>query len=266
MLNAADGRGAADDQTGRSQVPHRADPDQTVFANGQPIATDRAADAPAFLTRSSGFGLQPPAREVSRRQKLLKALAARLDRLSRIWRGHLVHDVPNAAVPRISAGISGGTFALLTLLVVAICAGGLLALAQIKSLKAEIASLQRELLPLRERLASYDQAEKIRLAEIKAAAERNMAVTENLSRQAPLTFLREETQLIREYIKPAPFAGPATPAVNVGDPVTGGTIPLPSSLAEKMPKLAGARFAIRNGVIIIVRRDSQKVDAVLPPY
>lgn len=263
MLNAADGRVAADDQTDGAEVQHLAGPERIASANRPPIATDRAADAPAFLSRSSGFGLQPPTREASH---LLKALAARFDRLSRMWRGHLVQDAPSAAVPRRNGGIGGGTFALLTLLVLTICAGGLLALTQIKSLKTEIASLQRELLPLRERLASFEQAEKARLAEIKADAEKTKALAENPSRQASLTFSREEAQLLREYIKPAPSADPSTPAVNVGDPVTGGTVPLPSSLTEKMPKLAGARFAIRNGAIIIVRKDSRKIDAVLPPY
>jgi len=33
-----------------------------------------------------------------------------------------------------------------------------------------------------------------------------------------------------------------------------------------LPKLLGARFAIRNGAIIIVRKDSQQADAVLAPY
>ena len=157
-------------------------------------------------------------------------------------------------------------FALLTLLVVTICAGALVALTQIKTLKTEIASLKRELLPLRERLTRYDQAEKAKEAELTAAAEKSKALTQNRSEQAPLTFSREEVQLIREYIKPAPFAGPAAPAISVGDPVTSGTIPFPSPLTEKVPKLLGARFAIRNGAIIIVRKDSRQADAVLAPY
>lgn len=266
MLKAPDGRVVADDQTDGSQVPYRADPDQNASENSQPFAIGRAADAPAFLTRDLGFGLEPHTPEVSRRQRLLEAIATRLNRLGDIWRGHLVRDAPNTTAPRRTGGIGGGIFALLTLLVLTICAGGVVALTQIKSLKAEIASLQRELLPLRERLASYELAEKARVAEIKAAAEKNKALAENLSKPAPLTFSREEAQLIREYIKPAPSASPATPAVNVGDLLTGGTIPLPSALTEKMPRLVGARFAIRNGAIIIVRRDSQKVDAVLPAY
>ena len=67
-------------------------------------------------------------------------------------------------------------FAILTVLVATICAGALVALTQIKTLKTEIASLQRELLPLRERLARFDQAEKAKEAEIKAAAEKAKAL------------------------------------------------------------------------------------------
>ncbi|WP_141688024.1 hypothetical protein [Bradyrhizobium paxllaeri] len=236
----------------------------TLEAGNAPCIPDRAADAPAFLTRSARFGLQPPTRDAPRR--LLKAIAARLERLSGIWRGHLVRDAPNTTAPRRTAGIGVGAFALLTLLVIVICAGAVVAFTQIKSLKTEIASLQKELLSSRERLARFDLAEKTREAEIKAAAEKSKALAQNLSQQPSLAFSREEVQLIREYIKPAPFTGPAAAAVNVGDPVTGGTIPLPSSLTEKVPKLVGARFAIRNGAIIIVKRDSQKADAVLPPY
>ena len=243
---------------------------QNVSENSQLIATDPAdgiaPGAPSFLIRSFGSELQTAARKVSHRESLFKAIAARLERAGRIWRGHLVRDVPNTTAPRRTAGIGGGMFAILTVLVVTICAGALVALTQIKTLKTEIASLKRELLPLRERLTRYDQAEKAKEAEITAAAEKSKALTQIRSEQAPLTFSREEVQLIREYIKPAPFAGPAAPAVSVGDPVTSGTIPFPSPLTEKVPKLLGARFAIRNGAIIIVRKDSQQADAVLAPY
>jgi hypothetical protein len=253
-----------------SRSPHRADRDQTVSESSRPIAIDPAdriaPAAPAFLTQTFGAELQTNARKVSRRKKLVKAIAARLERARRVWRGHLVRDVPNTTARRQTAGIGGGAFALLTLLVVTICAGAVVALTQIKTLQTEIASLKRELLPLRERLAKYDQAEKAKEAEITAAAEKGKALTQSRAEQAPLTFSREEVQLIREYIKPAPFAGPVAPAVSVGDPVTSGTIPFPSPLTEKVPKLLGSRFAIRNGAIIIVGKDSRQADAVLAPY
>ena len=142
-----------------SRSPHRTDPDQTVSENSQLIAIDPAdriaGDAPAFLTRSLGSELQTDAPKVSHREKLVKAIAARLERTRRVWRGHLVRDAPNTTAPRRTAGIGGGMFAILTVLVVTICAGALVALTQIKTLQTEIASLQRELLPLRERLAKH---------------------------------------------------------------------------------------------------------------
>jgi hypothetical protein len=63
----------------------------------------------------------------------------------------------------------------------------------------------------------------------------------------------------------ASAAGTPAPAINVGDVLSGGTTPLPSPLMEKIPKLLGARFTTRNGSIVIVRRDSRRADAILPP-
>jgi hypothetical protein len=45
--------------------------------------------------------------------------------------------------------------------------------------------------------------------------------------------------------------------------VVGAMIPLSSPLMEKVPKLLGAKFATRNGSIIILRRDSRQADAQL---
>jgi hypothetical protein len=75
--------------------------------------------------------------------------------------------------------------------------------------------------------------------------------------QTALDLSREEIQLIKEYIKPAPAAGPASPAINVGDPISGAMIPLPSPLTEKVPKLLGGKFTTRDGTIIIVKRASR---------
>jgi hypothetical protein len=83
--------------------------------------------------------------------------------------------------------------------------------------------------------------------------------------QTALNLSREEIQLIKDYIKPAPSAGAAAATINVGDPVEGAMIPLPSQLTDKVPKLVGGKFTIRNGAIIIVKRDSRQADAVLAP-
>ena len=88
------------------------------------------------------------------------------------------------------------------------------------------------------------------------------------SRQAAsaLSLSPDEIRAIKEYIKPAPIAGQAiSPSINVGDHITEATIPVPSTLIDKVPKLVGAKFTIHNGAIIIIKRDSHQVDAVLGP-
>jgi hypothetical protein len=244
--------------------------DNEAIATG---ATDAAAPgAPVFLMRSFGSGIQGPPRKLSRGSIVSTLMAAKIQRALGIWRRHLERDVSKAKTGRRTGSIGGGVFALLSLLVIILCAGAVASLTQIRSLKSEIASLQRELFPLKERLAKLDQVEKAKrdLDQQKEAqnkaTENSKAFLEGRAERAPLNLSREEVQLIREYIKPAPFTGTAAPATNVGDPITGGTIPLPSSLTDKIPKLVGARFAIRNGAIVIVKRDSRQADAVLPPY
>lgn len=152
--------------------------------------------------------------------------------------------------------------------VVVTCVGAAIALGQIKSLKSDIALLHRELLPLRERLGQLEHIEKKRRDSDQQQEAQNNADT-NKPRggtdQTALSLSREEVQLIRDYIKPAPSADTAAPAINVGDLIGGATIPLPSPLAEKVPKLIGARFTTRNGAIIISTKNSKRADAVLAP-
>ena len=226
-------------------------------------------DAPPFLKRRSfGSGIQEPNPAASRRSGLFSIVAANIEPARSYWRGHLEREVPTAKTDRHGGSAGGAVFAFLSLLVIVIIAGTVIALSQIRSLKSEIAALQRELLPLKERATRLDEAEKMNSANdqrTKAAAEKAKPSIEGSGKQAVLNLSPGEIQLIRDYIKPAPFAGTAAPAINVGDPVVGGTIPLPSPLTDKLPKLLGASFAIRNGAIIIVRRDSRQVDAVLAP-
>jgi hypothetical protein len=156
--------------------------------------------------------------------------------------------------------------ALISFLALIICVGAVVAVTQIRSLKMEISSLQRELSPLKERLSRLDQAEKAKEAKDAKARDESERRPAVLPQQpAPLSLSREEVQLIRDYIKPAPASGPSTASVSVGDPVVWPTIPFPSPVSEKVPKLIGARFTIRNGAILVVRRDSRQVDAILGP-
>jgi hypothetical protein len=220
-----------------------------------------ASDAPAFLNRKFGSGL----RDVSPGSNILSKLAQRMQEAIGAWRRHLQQDQLPKETGRSGANIERVLLALLSLLVVVSCAGAIAALMQLKSIKSELTALQRELLPLKERVARLDQIEKSKEAQDKVSDQKTQPSRESRAEEAPLLFSREEIQLIRDYIKPAPVAGPPMATISVGDPVTGPTIPFPSPVTEKLSKLIGATFTIRNGAIIILKKDSRRADAVLGP-
>jgi hypothetical protein len=215
----------------------------------------------AFLIRR--FGSEP--RGASASSNPLSKLTQRVRQGIDIWRRHLQQDQPPKETRRSGANMERGLFALLSLLVIVSCAGAAAALIQVKSLKSELTALQRELFPLKLRVAMLDQIEKSRETSDKVSDQKNHSSRENRAEEAPLLLSREEIQLIRDYIKPAPVAGSSTAPISVGDPVTGPTIPIPPPVTEKVPKLLGARFAIKNSTIIIVKKDSRQADAVLGP-
>ncbi|WP_192735927.1 hypothetical protein [Bradyrhizobium sp. OAE829] len=236
-----------------------------------PQEVPRRPDAAVFLTRDFVAEAKTPAPAPPRRNWFSKSIAARLQQARAIWQRHLERDGSTAKAVRRTGNVGGGAIALLTLLVLVMCAGGVIALTQIRSLKSEIATLQRELSPLRERAAKADLLEKAKQKADQQAESQNRSAAENKAGAAPrteqaaLNLTPEEIRLIRDFIKPAPPAGPRAPAINIGDTVSIATIPLPSQLMEKIPKLIGARFTTRNGSIVILRRDSRQADLVLPP-
>jgi hypothetical protein len=247
----------------------QSDENEPVF-----VAAPRAAspDVPAFLQPSFGSKGQDPGRKFLQLAPLLAFIAEKRRFVAGAWRRFFSETIPYDKTERLVGSVGGAAFALLSLLVVVTCIGAAIALGQIKSLKSDIAVLHREVFSLKERLAKSEQVEKARRdleqqEEIKGRSDTqtNKSGGEIRSDQTALNLSREEIQLIREYIKPTPSAGAAAPAINVGDPVEGGMIPLPSQLTDKVPKLVGGKFSIRNGAIIIVKRDSRQADAVLAP-
>lgn len=228
-------------------------------------------NAPSFLKRNSTSGIQTHARSARRRLNLPVALTSHFERFSRILRGHLAEGSSNVKTEVRPAGVGGAVLAALSLLVLLIGAGLFIGVNQIKSLKSEITALERQLAPLRKQAADADQQEKKHNIEQKnqvpmpSATEKSKNPADSRATPSALVLSPDEARLIREYIKPAPFTGPAGPPINVGDPVTIATIPLPSPLTDKVPKLLGARFTIRNGAIVILKRDSRQADVVLAP-
>ena len=225
-------------------------------------------NAPEFLRR--GFGVQEPDQDSSPLVRLFASARTKTRSMLSLWLNHFERDESSSTEP-VTGRAAGVAFAFLSLVVLVSCAGAAIALRQTITLKAEIATLHRDLLPLRERVEKLEQTEKAkRESDQQEAADKSGTAAkkpgeDNRADQGGLSLSREEVELIRNYIKPAPSADIAAPAINAGDVVSGATIPLPSQVAEKIPKLLGARFTTRNGAIIIIKRNSQKADAVLAP-
>jgi hypothetical protein len=231
------------------------------------------SSAPSFLKRHFGSKVRTSFK-LSRAFKPSNSAALSVKRFTRILRGHLESDVPNFKTPRErgGAGVAGAVLVVLSLLVIVIGAGAVIAVNHIKSLKAEIATLQRELVVIKNQTARLEAAESKREADQndnrgRPDTEKTDGSGQSRQEASVLGLSPDEIRAIREYIKPAPIAGPAiSPSINVGDHITEATIPVPSPLTDKVPKLLGARFTIRNGAIVLIKRDSHQADAVLPPY
>ena len=255
----------ASDSAAREFRDEEPEIDQTIrsdselpFENRIPKALSAFKQEPGKLERSAS----------SRSSSRSTNVASSLKRLGAILRGHIEQESPNIRTGTRGGGVGGLILSVLVLLVIIICAGTYIAIAQIKSLKSEISTLEKQLEPLKRQVALSEQQEKARTDQknppATAATNGGRPAAETRAASA-LAFSPDEVRLIREYIKPSPVAGAAAQPPKVGDPVTAGTIPLPSQLTDKIPKLLGARFTIRNGAIIIVKRESHQADAVLGP-
>ncbi len=232
-----------------------------------------SAGAPALLMRNgSHSGARLPGGETAWRTRLTRLLSTRLQRTIATWRRHLKQDTTNVkAGLRQTGNVSGAAIALLSLLVILICAGTVIALTEIRSLKLEVAAVQREFLLIKEREAriadekAKQDADQQREATNRSGLEKGKVEPDRRTDQATLNLTQEEIGLIRNFIKPAPVSGTPAPAINIGDAVVIATIPLPSQLIERIPRLLGARFTTHNGSIIILKRGSRQADAVLLP-
>ncbi len=259
-----------DHAVGVESLAHETHPDASDGRSAARDVDEVASAPPDFLMPKFGAEIQrDPGRSNFR-----ATIATLMKRGRGVWRGHLRQGRPSEATGRSNAKAERLLFAFLSLLVFVSCACATIAFMQVRSTRSELAALQRELLPLKERLARLEQSEKGRETSDKPGnasvllqrwwpTQQSSDAARPGSAEAPLLLSHEEIQLIRDVIKPAPVAVSSMPPIVLGDPVAGPTIPLPSSITEKVPKLIGARFTIRNGAIVIVRKDSLHADAVL---
>ena len=238
--------------------------------------TSRANEAPNIASRinpvkKTKSRIRTPIRISLAIARIAAFIAAKKQYILDVGRRHLEQGRPIPPTPKSALSAwTGAVFAILSLTSVVACVVAAIAFAQIRSFKSEVAALHREFLADKERIAVLEMTEKTKSNQEGEVQTKPVAknVVESGKQgsldQTALGLSREEIQLIRDYIKLAPSADTAAPAINVGDPVGGATIPLPSPITEKIPKLLGARFTTRNGAIIIIKRDSHKADAVLP--
>lgn len=241
--------------------------DDRVTEDGEPQPLFDQRDSAPIIHPSQG-GPAPSSANLDsgvEESRPVTAITMWIQRGRRIWRGHLEREQLPEPTARPTANVERWLLALLSVVLIVICVSATIVFMQVKSLKAEIAILQRDIIALRLRAARLDQIASANEARDKPSSEVPKPPAETRPDRASLNLSREEIQLIRDYIKPAPIAGSATDFIKVGDPVTGSTIPFPSSVTEKVRKLIGARFTIRNGTIIIVSKDSRQADAVLGP-
>jgi hypothetical protein len=167
---------------------------------------------------------------------------------------------------RLTRHLGPAAIALLSLALVVACAVAAIAFGQIQSLKSDITAQRREFLFFKERIARLEQIEtKKRESEQSDEQQKSDAEQNKPAEQTTLNLSREETQLIRDYIKLTPPASTTAPTINVGDPVIGAIIPLPSPVTDKIPRLLGGKFTTRNGAIIILKRGSRQADLILAP-
>jgi len=236
--------------------------------------TDRVPDNPG-LEQVDTASFIDPAREQSasspshfgsgRAATVVTGSTNWIDRARRIWRRHLQRDQLARTTGGSMRNFERWLIALLSVGFVVSCVCAIIVFMQVNARKSEIATLQRDIIALKLRVARLDQIASTNEIREKAGSGTPKPLSEAQPDQAPLILSREEIQLVRDYIKPAPVAGPATETIKVGDPVVGETVPFPSPITEKVRKLLGARFTVRNGVVVIVRSGSRHADAVIGP-
>ena len=124
------------------------------------IPTAISINLPAFLNVQGEATIKAPIRPRSRNHILAYSVASSLKRFTRILRGHIEQDPPKIKPGGQSGGIGGVIFTVLVLLAIIICVGTVIAINQIRSLKSEIMTLERQLAPLKKQADNAEQQEK----------------------------------------------------------------------------------------------------------
>jgi hypothetical protein len=140
----------------------------------------------------------------------------------------------------------------------------LVLLIQVRGLKSEFASSERELIATNNRLVELEKTARA-IANARSDIGPSGGEQKILPAHTPFALNKSEIQFIREFIKVAPPQPGAQPRLKVGDELPNlASLPIPDAIAESLPKLQGAKFAIdQNGAIVISGAGSNRVDVVV---
>jgi hypothetical protein len=135
---------------------------------------------------------------------------------------------------------------------------------QVRGLKSEVASSQRELIATNNRLVELEKTARA-IANVRSDIASGGGEQKILPAHIPIALNKDEIQFLREFIKVAPPQAGAQPRLKVGDELPNlASLPIPDAVAESLPKLQGAKFAIdQNGAIVISGAGSGRVDVVV---
>jgi hypothetical protein len=211
---------------------------------------------PPFLRQGSGH--KPTTNTRAASSSILSSLVAAKNLL--LLQGVNLRSTKKASASTVANRGSQALIVAIALLALFGIVAASFLLSQVVSFRSENRLLQQELTKMRENLGRLE-----RMVQTEKDVQKTADLENRAAQRSVIELSKDEIQYIREYIKPAPGAALAGSAINVGELFEGATIPLPAPLMEKIPQLQGARFAISNGAIVILKRGSNRVNAVLFP-
>ena len=158
------------------------------------------------------------------------------------------------------AGILEASFWVCLGLVVTFGAVILVLMTQIRELGTDLSGSRRDIASLRQQISAVQkQAQAAQQIRIDSVPPTRTAPT-------PKLVLDDgEAKLLRQYIRTPPPKPGAEGTIHLGNSASAfPSAPIPEPLAERVPKLAGARFSVdRDGSIVIVASGSNNADLII---
>jgi hypothetical protein len=239
-----------------------------AFCRNRGIATaafcrSRAITIAAYICRSS-IAIAAWIR------KLIDAATRGVSSLANARSKRPISILKNPASPkrRASENLGNITFVLVSgcLGLVAVCAVfGAVLLGQFRALKTDIEKKDYELATMKARVNQLEKvARQIGTEQSEAASNRSAPKAQ--IKQPPFVLGDADVKIVHQFIKVPPPQLGVQARLSVGDDIAHLTAsPIPTALADALPKLRGASFSIdHDGSIVIIGMGSNRIDAVIP--